>query len=153
MDPAPVHDPSAVGNPLRRVMISADDKDLQPPSDKFIEEVVKQIDRLDRGNSLVVDIPGNQHCVRLLCLYQFNDSIKYIFLILDHGKTVDTFPQMQIRKVEKLHPASLPPNDKQDPAARYFLQPDPLSINARYCMHYRKVMSASLQISTCSSSR
>ena len=96
MDPALFHDASAVGDALCRVVVSADDKNLEISLCQRDQEVIKQVDSLYGGDGFVIDIPGDDHCVRGLPVSELSDLLQYIFLIFDHGKAIDSFAQMKI---------------------------------------------------------
>ena len=88
------HHPSAVRDALSRIVVSADYKDLHISRGKRDQKVVEEIDRLHRRNRFVIDIPGDDHRVRMLPVDQFDDPVQNIFLIFDHGKSVHTFSQV-----------------------------------------------------------
>ena len=94
MDSALFHHASSVGDALSGVMIAAYDKNLQPSSDKRDQEIIEQIDRLHRRNGLVINIPGNDHRIGMVSVDQFNDLFQYVFLVIQHGVSVHTLPQM-----------------------------------------------------------
>ena len=106
MDAALFHDTASIGYTLGRVMVSADDKDLKLSSDKLDQEIIHQIHRFHGRDRFVIDIPGDHDRVGMLCIRKFQDLIQDDFLILDHGKTVDAFSEMEIRKMEKFHRCS-----------------------------------------------
>ena len=56
MHPRPLHQPGAEGQPLRGVVVAADDQHGQLPPGQTAEEAVKQGHRLGRGHALVIHL-------------------------------------------------------------------------------------------------
>ena len=65
VDAAPAHEPAPEGEPFRRIVVAADDKDLLPFPGQPVQELVKKLHRLGGGNRLVIDIARQKHGVRL----------------------------------------------------------------------------------------
>ena len=59
----PLHEPPAKGQPLRRVVVAADDEDGEVPLCQAAEKLVKQRYRLGGWDRLIVDVPGDDHQV------------------------------------------------------------------------------------------
>ena len=109
------HKPAAKRHALRRVVVSADEKDLEVPLGQAHQKVVQQRHSLSGGYGLVVDIPGNHHAIRLLPVNDLQNFSQNILLVLQHGKFVDPLAQMQVGEMDQFHGCA-PPN-------RYGLSP------------------------------
>ena len=66
MDAALLHDTAAIGDTLGRIVISADDKDLQFSFDKLDQEIIHQIHRFHGRDRFVIDIPRDHDRVGML---------------------------------------------------------------------------------------
>ena len=69
VDAALLHQPPAKGHAFRGVMVATDEIDLEPPPGQLDQEVVQQGHCLRRGHRLVVHVPGDEHPLGLLILY------------------------------------------------------------------------------------
>ena len=97
MDAAFRHDASAVSHPRRRVMVAADNEHRLPVRRKLRKEVVEQPHRLRRRRALVVDVPGNQHGVRLFLPQRLaNLPQNERLVLLQKGTLIEPLPQMQV---------------------------------------------------------
>ena len=68
------------------------------PLGYLAEEVIKKGDSFRRGNGLIVDIPGDQQCVRPLRVQNGqNLTEKDVFLLLQEGALLKPLPQVQVR--------------------------------------------------------
>ena len=97
MDAARVHQPRSEGDPLRRIVVAADDEHFQLSLRELHEKLVEQLHRLGGGDGFVVDIPREDDRVRRLAVDDIDNLLEDVLLIFDHGKLVDPFPQMKIR--------------------------------------------------------
>ena len=103
VDAAAIHDAPAEGEPLRRVVVAADEQHGHAACAQLGEKAVEQLDRLDRRHGLVVHVARYEHAVRLLVVQNGEDLPQDVRLILEHGKSVDTLAEMQVGEVEKFH--------------------------------------------------
>ena len=108
MDAPGVHQPSAEGQALGRVVVPADDKDPQLPSSKraggkLHQEIVEQLHCLGRGDRFIIYVARDQYRVRLFGIDHVQDHHKNVCLILQHGKLIHTFAQMKIGKMDQFH--------------------------------------------------
>ena len=69
VDTAALHQPPAEGHALRRVVVAADEKDLEVPFGQPHQEVIQQSHRFRGRHRLVIDVPGNQDPVWLLLVH------------------------------------------------------------------------------------
>lgn len=103
MDAAPVHQPSAEGEPFGRIVVPADEKHLRSAQRKAVKKIVEQLHRLGGGNRLIVNIPGDQDAVRGFLVRKTENFCKNVRLILQHGKLVYPFSEMKVGQMEQLH--------------------------------------------------
>ena len=117
MDPGGVQQPGPEGDPLRGIVVAADDEDIEVSPGQPDEELVKQAHSLRRGDGLVVDIPSDHHRVGLFFLCQGKNLVQNIRLIRYQGKLVQPFSQMQVGKMKEFHFGSFPPYQARKTAA------------------------------------
>ena len=108
MHTAPVQKAGAERDSLRRVVVPADDEDLQISSCEIVQEVVKQLNSLGRRNGLVVDVARQDHRIRFLPFDNVQDFFQNIPLIFQHAEFVDPLSQMQVREMNQFQVAELP---------------------------------------------
>ena len=118
MNAASLHEPPPEGQPLRGIVIAADDKNLQFPGGQFPEKPVKKLHRLPGGYGFIVDIPGQQHCLGLFFVYDPQDFLQNEGLVLQHRKFVDPLSQVQVGEMNQFHGASLYDRIKKSPDHR-----------------------------------
>ena len=78
-------------------MVSADNKHWKIFFRKSCDKRVEYLHRLRRWDLLIVNIPREDHTIRLLVFCQIQDPFKNIFLILDHRKFINSLSDMKIR--------------------------------------------------------
>ena len=103
MDSSGFKESPAEGQPLRRVMVAADDQHREVPLRQTAEKIVQQGHSLRGGNGLVVDIACNQNSVGMLAVNDFDDLRQNEFLILDHGNLIDPFADVQVGQMDEFH--------------------------------------------------
>ena len=96
MDSALLDQSPGKGHALRRVVVAADDKNLHPTFHQPDQKIVQQSDRLRGGHRLVIEIPGQNHCIRAFLIDNIDDFCQDIGLILQHAELIDSLSQMQI---------------------------------------------------------
>lgn len=106
MDARLVDEPVCEGEPLRRVMVAADDEHRQPALRQLHEEVVEQLHGLGGGHALVVHVARNQHAVRHLVADDMQNPGQDVLLVFQHGKLIGPLAQMQVRKMDQFHACS-----------------------------------------------
>ena len=109
VDAAAVHDPPAEGEPLRRVVVAADEQHWHAARAQLGQKSVEQLDGLGRRHGLVVHVARNQHAVRPLIVQNGEDLPQNICLIFQHRKAVDPLAEMQVGEVKKFHIGPLLP--------------------------------------------
>ena len=85
MDLAVFQDPAGKGEPVRRIMIAADNQDGKIQPVERTEEVIQQMDRFPGGNGLIVNVSSNENAVRLFFPDDGKDLPENIFLIFQKG--------------------------------------------------------------------
>ena len=105
VDPLTSQHTAEAVHPHRAVMVSADHHDgrLRGCLRQARQEAVEQLHRLRGGHRLIVNVPGDHHCVRLLFLCRFDDFVQNVFLIFPEIPGEKAQSQVQIRKMKKLH--------------------------------------------------
>ena len=101
--PALFHQAAAKGNPLRAVVVSAYDEHMGSPVRQSCQKAVKEPDRLSRRNRLIIYIPGDEHGIRRLLLQDALYLFYYVPLVLQHGKLIYPFSQMEVRYMCQAH--------------------------------------------------
>ena len=91
-----VDDAPAEGEPLRRVVVAADEQHGHAACAQLGEKAVEQLDRLDRRHGLVVHVARDEHAVRLLVVQNGEDLPQDVRLILKHGKFIHTLAEVQV---------------------------------------------------------
>ena len=84
--------------PRGAVVVAADQHDLarRRGFGQVGDEAVEQRHGLRRGNGLVVDVPGDDHGVRLLPPGEFDDLIQYVALVLAQIPVDQPQPDVQV---------------------------------------------------------
>ena len=96
MHPRPLHQPGAEGQPLRGVVVAADDQHGQLPPGQTAEKAVKQGHRLGRGHAFVIHVPGDEQGVRPLPVHDLQGPVQDIGLVLQHRDLADPLAQVQV---------------------------------------------------------
>ena len=73
--PAATHDLCPKSDPFRRVMISADQKNRDPPVRQRRQKSVQHLHCLPGRHGLIINIPGQENAVRLLLVHDPQDLI------------------------------------------------------------------------------
>ena len=97
------HQPAAEGHPFRRIVVAADEKDLQLPLGQPAEEVIQQLHRFGRGDGAVVDVAADQNGVGALLIDDQEDLGEDVSLVLQHGEFIDPLAEVQVGEMEQLH--------------------------------------------------
>ena len=109
VDAAAAHDPPAEGEPLRRVVVAADEQHWHAARAQLGQKSVEQLDGLGRRHGLVVYVACDQHAVRPLVVQDRENLTQDICLILQHRKAVDPLAEVQVGEVKKFHIGPLLP--------------------------------------------
>ena len=88
--------PSAEGQALGGIVVAADEKDRDLLPGQGGEKVVQQGHSLGRRQGAVIDVPGNEHRIRLLLPGNVQDLPENIPLILQQGDIIKAFADVQV---------------------------------------------------------
>ena len=88
--------PPRIRDPLRGIMIPADQKNHNAKLRQSHQKIIKQIHRLCRWYRLVINIPRNDHRVCRGLLRPFQNLLQNVPLILQHRKTVDPLADVKV---------------------------------------------------------
>ena len=92
-----------IGDTLRGVMIAADDEHFDVFLCQLRDETVKYSHCLTGRRSLLINVAGNQHSVRVFFACNGGDLCERIDLILQKGHVVERFAKVKISGVHKFH--------------------------------------------------
>ena len=88
--------PSAEGQTLGGIVVAADEKDRDLLPGQGGEKVVQQGHSLSRRQGAVIDVPGNEHCIRPLLPGNIQDLPENIPLILQQRDIIKAFADVQV---------------------------------------------------------
>ena len=100
MDTGLLHQLTAKGQALCRIMVTTDDAGIEPklilPLMQTVQEIIQQANRFRRRLRSVIDITGNEDNIRLLFINDLKYLIQNRSLVFHHGELIHSLPQMQI---------------------------------------------------------
>ena len=84
-------------------MVAADDKYFFSALRQAGNKAVKKRHGFRLGRGTLIDVPGNQHGIRLLSVGNFRDLLQNIFLVVQQGQIVHLLSQVQIGQMKEPH--------------------------------------------------
>ena len=96
---------AGIVQPLRRVVVSRDEKHRNPGRDvgKLREELIQHRIGLPGGNRAVKNIPRNQNRIRMILFCPLRDLMQNRPLIGKQTVGIELFTDMKIRNMKKTH--------------------------------------------------